>query len=303
MNILITGVNGFLGKYLFENLHRCLEKAKVYGIMRNPETKAENIFLCNLLNYNEILKVFEDINVDIIIHSAGSADLSKEEAANGYFNNIVSTSNLVKAAIKNKTSRLIFFSSLLVYGNSYQIEIDQEEKSSPFEWYSNSKYLCENILKDNKDYLESISLRLPTVLGKGRTIPVLVTDMINSLLKNGYIEVFGAGKARRQFLDIKDFFNIIKEAVFMNIKRNPLTIPVVSDEVTTIGELAELIVKLYGSGMVKYNLEKKDSMDKYINPTIIRKYFNIDFTPLKKSIIDSFSSENIIKRDDMKKYS
>ena len=71
--ILITGINGQDGTILSNILIK--RKFKVYGITKKKITsKAKDIHLINIqrLNFNKIIKKFDEIKPDVIIHFGSS---------------------------------------------------------------------------------------------------------------------------------------------------------------------------------------------------------------------------------------
>ena len=73
MKALITGIDGFVGKYLYEYL---LEQGyEVYGttILENYENNKINVKKMNLLDIAQVNKVIENIKPDKVFHLAGQS--------------------------------------------------------------------------------------------------------------------------------------------------------------------------------------------------------------------------------------
>lgn len=74
MNILITGYEGFIGKYLYEsylNDEKC-----VWGWNRDGvKYKDKMIIQAKLTNPDDVYKVICKLKPEVIIHCAGSADV------------------------------------------------------------------------------------------------------------------------------------------------------------------------------------------------------------------------------------
>ena len=73
MKALITGVDGFVGKYLSEYLLK--QKYEVYGTTISEKYKNEKIkiYKMNLLDEKEVNKVIKMIKPDKIFHLAGQS--------------------------------------------------------------------------------------------------------------------------------------------------------------------------------------------------------------------------------------
>ena len=101
--ILITGCLGFIGQYLMDYLDKYYE---VYGIDIVNINKS-NYFNVNLLDFEELKKVFEKVKPEIIIHLAHDFK--------NISNNVAMLENLSKLCIEYNT-KLIYMSSGAVFG-------------------------------------------------------------------------------------------------------------------------------------------------------------------------------------------
>ena len=277
MNILVTGASGFIGKKLVQNLSA---NYNIFGLARHLENN-KNLFCCDLNDYSSLDRIFDQNHIDLVIHSAASTDISRTKNIDGYFNNILSTLNIIKICRKRKTKKLIFLSSNMVYGTSYKINQENCEVSNPKDWYSKSKLICEQILIDQADQIEIIILRLPSVLGIGKNTKDIVHDMLNSLVKDREIIVFGTGNSRRQFIYLDELIDVISFFIVYKLQTKYLLIPVVNCEILSIKNIALKIVNNAGFGDIKFAKDKKEPPDKYIDSSILQ---NITEIFLKKKL-------------------
>ena len=268
MRILITGAGGFIGRQLFQRL-----KARgfvVVGLARSATSEPE-LLACDLASPADLARALSVASPNLIIHAAGSL-LSADPACAvaGYANNLLTTAHVVSAAIRQGIKRLMFLSSNMAYGASYQINPGQEAQCRPQNWYARSKVLCEQLLNDHAGAIEPTVLRLPSVLGTGMGLSKnIVTQMIGELRETGAITVYGQGAARRQFLDIGDLADAVNVCTsHTTIRGGILLVPIVGRDVITIRELAQRFVELSGGGQVKFDSAKPDSPDKFIDPEI-----------------------------------
>ena len=268
MRILITGAGGFIGRQLFQRL-----KARgfvVVGLARSATSEPE-LLACDLASPAEVARALSVASPNLIIHAAGSL-LSADPACAvaGYANNLLATAHVVSAAIRQGVKRLMFLSSNMAYGASYQINPGQEAQCRPQNWYARSKVLCEQLLNDHAGAIEPTVLRLPSVLGTGMGgSNNLVTQMVSELRESGAVTVFGQGLARRQIIDISDLAGVVCFCAETNPSAGGFLItPVVGREVFTIQELARRLVALHGGGEIKFDTSKPDSPDQFIDPEI-----------------------------------
>ena len=166
---------------------------------------------CDLASPGDLARALSVASPDLIIHAAGSL-LSADPAGavEGYYNNLFAMAQVLCAAIKQGVKRLIFLSSNMAYGASYQINPGQGAQCRPQNWYARSKVLCEQLLNDHASAIEPTVLRLPSVLGTGMGLSKnLVTQMVGELRDTGAVTVFGHGRARRQIIDISDLADVV----------------------------------------------------------------------------------------------
>ncbi len=161
MNVLVTGGAGYIGS------HTCLKLIEAgHGVViadnfsnSNPAvinklrglTEVDFAFeLCDLCNIDEVKRLFENYNLDAVIHFAGykAVGESVEKPLKYYDNNITSTINLLKCMEKHDVDRLIFSSSATVYGVPKSVPINEDFPLSATNPYGRTKLFIEEILRD-----------------------------------------------------------------------------------------------------------------------------------------------------------
>ena len=75
LSILITGINGFVGSFLFKNLSNRID-LNVFGLVRNKTTFSHNIFTLEELQSDP--SIFKKNNIKYIINAAGKAQVRFE---------------------------------------------------------------------------------------------------------------------------------------------------------------------------------------------------------------------------------
>lgn len=159
MTILLTGSSGFLGKILkksFSSLHL------VISLGRDPK----NDIVCDLSNESPII----DKDIDIIIHAAGKAHVQPKTEADKqdfYDVNVTGTKHLLAALEHKPIKKMVFVSSVSVYGLEKGEMIDESTPLQGDSPYAQSKIQAEEFFiqwckQKNIDYLV---LRLPLVVG------------------------------------------------------------------------------------------------------------------------------------------
>ena len=129
MNILITGIKGYIGNSLKLKFQK---KNKIFGISSKTER----------LDYKRLLK--KNIKPHVIFHCAGSGLVGIDKIS--YLihkqKNLDSTKKLIKfiKKIKLKKSIIIFLSSQAVYGKVSSNRISEKNKTLPISDYGKTKF-------------------------------------------------------------------------------------------------------------------------------------------------------------------
>jgi UDP-glucose 4-epimerase len=154
MKVLITGVAGLLGSRLADFIVENMPDIEVVGIddlsggyLENVNPKIEFRKL-NLVDGN-ISRCFDEHKFDYVFHFAAYAaeGLSPFIRSYNYQNNLVATSRVINECIKHDVKRLVFTSTLAVYGHGYGGVFDENQLPAPIDPYGVAKYGCEMDLK------------------------------------------------------------------------------------------------------------------------------------------------------------
>ena len=150
MKILITGVAGLLGSRLADWLIENHPEIEVVGMddlsggyKENINSKVE-FWQMNLVTH-PIENCFEVHKFDYVFHFAAYAaeGLSPFIRQYNYENNLVATARVINQCIKHDVKRLVFTSTLAVYGYGYGGIFDEKQIPKPIDPYGVAKYACE----------------------------------------------------------------------------------------------------------------------------------------------------------------
>jgi GlcNAc-P-P-Und epimerase len=115
VKVLITGSNGFIGRWVTERLDQ--EGHETIGLDRTERIVPGRgtFFRCDLLDLQQLEAAFVQTRPDAVVHLAGRVDLQETRELAGYAANIDGVRNLI-AAIRAAGSvrRAIYTSSQLV---------------------------------------------------------------------------------------------------------------------------------------------------------------------------------------------
>lgn len=197
--ILVTGSNGFLGSFIFNEL----SGFSIKGLSRNGS------------NYNVDLSInipiFEE-SFDLIIHCAGMAHftpINNQQSKLFYDVNVVGSSNLFKGLCNTSLPKqFVYISSVSVYGLKSGIDINEEYPLLATDPYGISKIKAEDIVKKwcKQHNVTCTILRLPLILGDNP--PGNLGAMIRGINKRYYFNIAG-GNAKKSMVLASDIAKFI----------------------------------------------------------------------------------------------
>ncbi len=219
--ILITGGNGFLGKYfvkVFLEYNKFLKKPLKLVVLDLKFKKNDKINVSNVTYIEkDVSKNFSiEKKIDYIIHAAGIASpfYYRKKPIETLEVSIEGTKNCLDLARKYK-SKFIFFSSSEIYGDPDKKNIPTKEAYrgnvstlGPRACYDESKRLGETLcyIYNNKYNLDINIIRPFNVYGPGmkqkdyRIFP----NFISNILNNKKINIYGTGKQTRTYCYVTD---------------------------------------------------------------------------------------------------
>ena len=150
MKVLITGVAGLLGSRLADWIIENKPEIEVIGVDDLSGGYEENInpkitfWQMDLVNH-PIENIFESNNIDYVFHFAAYAaeGLSPFIRCYNYDNNLKATAKIVNECIKHDIKRLVFTSTLAVYGHGDGGIFNESQVPKPIDPYGVAKYGCE----------------------------------------------------------------------------------------------------------------------------------------------------------------
>ena len=221
MSILVTGGAGYIGSHTTVELLDTGENIIILDNFSNssPEvldkikqiTKKDfKFYKVDLLDENALDKVFEENNIDEVIHFAGlkAVGESVEKPIEYYNNNITGTLNLLKVMKKYNCKKIVFSSSATVYGNPKTLPIKEDFPLSTTNPYGATKLMIEQILQDvnvaDKDFRVAI-LRYFNPIGAHKS--GLIGEVPNGIPNNimPYIVRVAVGKYNELTVFGKDY--------------------------------------------------------------------------------------------------
>ena len=173
MTVLVTGGAGYIGSHtviellnsgnqviIVDNFYN--SQPEVLKRIKELSGKDFKFYEADVLNREELTKIFEENKIDSVIHFAGykAVGESVEKPLEYYHNNLTSTFILCEVMKKFGVKNLVFSSSATVYGLNNISPLKEELPLSTTNPYGTTKLMIEQILNDlwNSDKEWSIAL-------------------------------------------------------------------------------------------------------------------------------------------------
>lgn len=249
--VLITGVAGFIGSYVASRFLQ--EGFSVVGVDDLSSGRIENVpaglefIQGNLAQASTITQIPR--NCRRILHLAGqsSGEISFDDPVADLEKNTVSTLNLIRYGIENQVERMVYASSMSVYGAVENAPISESHACRPLSCYGVGKHAAEGYLRVYQSKLPFVALRMFNVYGPGQDMSNLRQGMVSiylaQALANGRIEVKGSTDRFRDLIFIDD----VVEAWFRAATYSSAlcqTLNVGTGVRTTVGDLLERVCEL-----------------------------------------------------------
>ena len=211
MNILITGILGFVGSNLVQDLKN---SHTIYGLdLRSPQIEGvESIFL-----WNELDKLPA---IDVIIHLAGKAhDIKNQSVAQEYSEiNTGLTQTIYDWFLQSSTLKFIFFSSVKAAADKVEGDaLTEEVIPDPKGPYGESKIAAENYILANQqkqNYKFFYILRPCMIHGPGNKGNF---NLLYHLVNKGIPYPLGSFENNRSFTSIDNLSFVIDQLITKNI--------------------------------------------------------------------------------------
>ncbi|WCL49573.1 GDP-mannose 4,6-dehydratase [Leptospira sp. GIMC2001] len=216
---LITGLAGFVGKYLHAEITNTDPSAEIHGIIRSGERFASKDSICHELDIRDTATVsalIQKIKPDIVFHLAAQPFVPKAilDPWGTLDVNVKGTLNLLESLLKsNKESSLVYISSADVYGKQDPrfLPFNESTLPKPANPYSASKLAAEVYCSQYSFYGANLRIMIARPfnhIGIGQRSEFVVPNFCKQIAKakqNGDHKIYtGDLSSTRDFLDVRD---------------------------------------------------------------------------------------------------
>lgn len=218
MKVAVTGATGCLGKPLVQKLVERGVSVKVLALAsdRRAEDLKKRVEVVNgSINSEQALRMVSK-DCDVIFHLAGKAHTiprNIEEEKEFYDVNSKGTKSVLDAAAINKVKRVVFYSTVGVYGKDADFHGDEASRCMPESIYAKSKYQAERLILNSQSSggPEGVVLRLPVAYGpldRGNVASLIRAVQVKRFL------YFGNGEAERSMISSANAAEAALKAAF-----------------------------------------------------------------------------------------
>ncbi|MFA6040025.1 MAG: GDP-mannose 4,6-dehydratase [Methylophilus sp.] len=275
---LITGVNGFTGRYVAAQLAAL--DFEVIGLVHNAPEQAihgvSRVLACDLLDLNQLKSITSETQPDVVYHLAAISFVAHGDISSIYNTNIIGTRNLLQALVDSeiKPESVLVASSANIYGNSESEYIDESVCANPANDYAVSKLATEYVAKLFMDKLPIIITRPFNYTGAGQSEKFLLPKIVSHFKSKAPFIELGNLDVSRDFSDVR----MVADA-YIKLTNTPSaigkTINICSGEVYTLGQVIEMSAKL-----------SDHSLEVRVNPNFVRQN-EVKILRGNRSLLDS----------------
>lgn len=176
IKVLVTGGAGFLGSHLVDQL--IIQGYEVIVVDNFVSGKAENVHVkaklcCCDIRDGRLKDYFEQFKPEIVFHLASRTKYnekimsSKGDALSNIDNDLSATLNVLDACVKTGVEKVIFASTIEVYGDANGNTVTEDHPKQPRSYHGRAKIKQERyfeLFKDNYD-LDYTILRFSNIYG------------------------------------------------------------------------------------------------------------------------------------------
>lgn len=217
--ILVTGGAGFIGSHITDEL---LSRDNEVVVVDDLSTgRRENInplaeFQCvDVSDEKGLISVFDGRKIDYVIHQAGKINLNVmlEDTVKDVKSSVLGTLNVLRCCSEYKVKKLIYASSVAVYGRAKKLPVSETDELSPIYSYGIAKKCAEEYVRYYSKYygLNYTILRYANVYGPRQPIygeVGVIAIYTDRILRGEPLIVYGDGAHLRDYIFIEDVVNM-----------------------------------------------------------------------------------------------
>ena len=206
--ILITGADGFTGRYLAQTLHEAGHE--VHGLVQRAVPEGvHGVSVCHVADLSDaqgLAQVVKAVQPDKVAHLAAIAFVAHGDATAMYNTNLVGTRNLLEAlaAGPSPLTAVLLASSANIYGNALEGCLDELTPPAPANDYAVSKLAMEYMARLYAQRLPLVVVRPFNYTGVGQAESFLIPKIVSHVRRRSPLLELGNLEVARDFSDVRN---------------------------------------------------------------------------------------------------
>jgi GDP-L-fucose synthase len=283
--VIVTGGAGFLGRYVTEGL-------KKRGCRNILVPKIEDY---NLIDINDINRMYDDMKPDIVIHLAavvGGIGANREHPGKFFYENLMMGVQLIEQGRLRKIEKFVAIGTVCAYPKFTPVPFNEDNVWNGYPEETNAPYglAKKMLLVQSQSYrteygFNSIFLLPVNLYGPGdnfdpassHVIPALIKKCVDAIDSGSdHIDCWGTGDVSREFIYVAD----AAEGILLATEHynDPEPVNIGAGFEIKIKDLVEKITKLTGfTGEIRWDSSKPDGQPRRrLDISRAKKYFGFE---------------------------
>jgi len=268
MKVLITGGAGFIGIHLAARLLSDGHEVLVADNESNGDLSlvpsGAKAIRADVTKPEELEPIFKK-GLDAVCHIAGQVSIIKafSDPVADLRTNTEGTVQVLKLCVKHKVPRLLYASSMTLYGDCKVVPTPESEPCVPDSYYGITKFAAERYVHSTAERpdlgfdFSVTSLRMFSVFGPGQSYnnpyQGVLGILSGNVLRGEPITIFGDGEQTRDFVFVGDIVDGWSRALTSKEARGQI-INLGGGRSTSINDLANAVTEAFGFAKGAYDI-------------------------------------------------
>jgi nucleoside-diphosphate-sugar epimerase len=255
--VLLTGANGFLGRYTLDALAQAGWDVICCVRSINSTDFKHTTVICDLNNPIEIIALKNSCHANAIVHLACRADPNGSTDEKLFVPNMLATGCIAYLA-RAWNARMIFSSSVIVHGTHTE-RIEKGSQIKPDTAYGRSKALGEELII--RSGVEHTILRIAGIFGCNGPIHLGLNRAIDDAFKGIRPTQIKSGRALRNYIYVKDAAEAIVYALDHGIRGVHVY---AGSEILPVSKILETLCEIMLPGTIPIIKDGMESADQVV---------------------------------------
>lgn len=200
---LITGLGGFTGRYLAQEL--AAAGYEVHGTSHGGEPVGPRMHAVDLCRRDGLARLVAQVKPEVVAHLAAISFVAHGDVEEIYRVNVVGTRNLLEALAgqPRRPRAVLLASSANIYGNAAVSLIDESVPAAPANDYAVSKLAMEYMARLWMDRLPLVITRPFNYTGVGQAPKFLLPKIVSHFQRGERVIELGNMDVERDFSDVR----------------------------------------------------------------------------------------------------